>query len=212
MIDLDRFKTCKHLDPDLPHRDRSGLGILALGLPVVAALAVIGWMHRPGPRTTEARARSAGTRPAAWEQGQADPAGQAGLPVLADRHDPIQDDVSGLGSDGDPRGTVVPDEGPVRTAAEPCAPGPRVVREDRPKLRAISVGPRPQAWIDDVLVSVGEKVKLNRQGWNDDEWEVAAMDGRTVSLTRGHEILVLRLEPEQDASASGGQGGPSEPY
>lgn len=206
MIDPDRPETFEHLTPDSNRRDRSGVGILALSLPVVAGLAVIGWMHRPGPRATEAQGPPYETDPAAWEQGQ------AGLPVLADRDGRIHYEAFRLGSDGDPCGTVEPTEAPDRAAAEPCAPGPMKVREEGPQLRAIIVGPRPRAWIDDVLVSVGEKVKLIQQGGNDDEWEVTAIDGRTVSLTRGHEILVLRLEPEEGASASGGQGRPGEPY
>ena len=78
------------------------------------------------------------------------------------------------------------------------------------QLKAIMVGTRPQALINDVIVSVGEKVKLMTDAPNDDEFEVTAIDEQTVSLIRGGKVMVLRLESEDEGSA-GGQGGPGEP-
>ena len=76
------------------------------------------------------------------------------------------------------------------------------------QLKAIMVGTRPRALINDVIVSVGEKVKLNADGRNDDEFEVTAIDDRTASLTRNGEVIVLRLEWEDEGQSQRGMAVP----
>jgi hypothetical protein len=209
MTDPDQIHTLERVTRLWHRRVRSGPRTVAAGLAVVAAVAMIGWLLWPGPRTTDAQGLSK-TAFMTGQQGPTRPAGQANLPVVPGRHDRIHRDFFRLESGSGPLPTMEQGGDPEETTADFSVPSPQEVLEDSVRVRAIMVGARPQAWIGDVLVSVGEKVKLIAQGGNDDEWLVTAIDGQRVSLTRGGEVIVLHLESEEEGQP-GGQGGLGEP-
>lgn len=172
-----------------------GLGVLA-----AVALALV-WLFRPGPQTTGAQGVST-TAHADRLQGRARHAQPMDLPVVPGRHDRIHRDFFRL----------CPDTGAAVKAGEGEAGsrvGPPVV-PSRPQgdgepftLRAIIVAAQPKALINDVIVSVGEKVKA--EGREDGEFEVTDIDDQSVSLARGGQVIVLRLKPQTDGE-SGGAG------
>jgi len=209
MNDPDKIHTRERLTRPWHKRVRSGPRTVAAGLAVVAAVAVIGWLLWPGPRTTDAQGLLK-TACVTGREGQTRPAGQVNLPVVPGRHDRIHRDFFRLESSSGPLPTMEQSWDLDEPTADFSVPSAEEVPEEKVRVRAILVGARPQAWIGDVLVSVGEKVKLIAQGGNDDEWEVTAIEGRSVSLTRGGEVIVLHLESEEE-SQPGGQGGLGEP-
>jgi len=208
MNDPDQVHTPERLTRLWHKPVRSGPRTVAVGLAVVAAVAVTGWLLWPGPRTTDAQGLLK-TACVTGHEGQRGPAGQVSLPVVPGRHDRIHRDFFRLESGSGPLPTTDQGwdlDGPT---ADFSVPSPEEVLEEKVRVRAIMVGARPQAWIGDTIVSVGEKVKLIAEGGNDDEWEVTAIEGRSVSLTRGGEVIVLHLESEE--GQPGGQGGLGEP-
>jgi hypothetical protein len=132
------------------------------------------------------------------------PAGpSSGVPC---RHDRIQHDFFTLESTGG--GSVAEDANQNAARVEAPASRPRQADgREGPRLKAILIGCQPKAVINDKIVTVGEKLKLIAGGPNDDEFdefEVTAIDGDGVRLTkRGGQVVVLRLEPEDDGQPGG---------
>ena len=174
-----------------------GVGVL-----VVAGLVL--WVSRPDVQTSHAGETS--VEVPVDRRPDARPAGRT--PADASRHEGIQHDFFTLESAE--RRSAGQDANQASALAGESAPRPQ--REDGregPRLKAILIGCQPKALINDKIVSVGEKLKLIAGGPNDDEFEVTAIDSDGVQLKRGGQVIVLRLEPEDDGQ-SGGAWSPSE--
>jgi hypothetical protein len=66
------------------------------------------------------------------------------------------------------------------------------------RLAVIELGERPQAFINDTLLSIGEKLLVEYEG-NSYEFTVIAIDGNEVLLTcQGVEIEMKLLQPQQN--------------
>jgi hypothetical protein len=176
---------------------------LAAGLLVAAG--VIAWLLRPGPRTSGARELP--------DKVQVDPGLESAqfrrLPVIPGRHDRIHHDFFRFDSGVAPQTVTADVHSQEAQGGDLPVVAQREAGNEGPRLKAIMMGSRPKALINDVIVSVGEKVKLIANGINDDEFEVMAIDDQTVELKRGGQAVVLRLEPENDGQ-SGGARSPSE--
>jgi hypothetical protein len=186
---------------------RGTLGRLtAVGL-VAAALAVtavITWALRPTAQSDgdpEASAKVRVDHHSGTQQAK-DAAAPSG------RHDRIQHDF--FTYDSGPGQPQAADANQRESGGGRPTPAPqRETVNEGPRLKAIMLGSQPRALINDVIVAVGEKVRLNAGGSNDDEFEVTAIDDRQVQLKRGGQVVVLRLESEDDGQ-SGGARSPSE--
>jgi len=175
----------------------------AVGLGVLVGIVAVVWLLRPGPQTSGAQGLSPeiqGDRPLERVK-PVHP--KKDLPLVPGRHDRIHRDFFRLSMDAAPL-MGIEENAPAeeKTEAFSGLPSQEVLNPPL-QLKAIMVGTRPQALINDVIVSVGEKIKLISDASNDDEFDVTAIDDQTVSLTRGGKVIVLRLEPEDEGTAGG---------
>jgi len=70
-------------------------------------------------------------------------------------------------------------------------------RQDRPVLKAILIGSKRRAWINDFLVSEGQIFSLNHDAKTVDLWEVKRIETDRVYLRRGTEDMVLTMPTEE---------------
>ena len=183
--------------------------VVVAGLGGLMGIAIVAWLLRSGPQISRAQGFSLTEQPNRLPE-RAKPVHLGkNCPVLPGRHDRIHRDFFRLSQDVAPlmEKTETAFAGETSGDFSALSPGQEV---PRPMLwlQAIMVGTRPQALINDVIVSVGEKVKLISDASNDDEFDVTAIDDQTVSLTRGGKVIVLHLEPEDEGTIGG--TGPSQ--
>ena len=179
----------------------------AAAVGVLAAVVAVAWLLRPGPQTSDAQGLSTAAAVDLPEARTQPAPGKKDLPVVPGRHDRIHRDFFRLPLDGGPSVQTGPEHASDGPAGEVPVSSQEVLKQGL-RLKAIMVGTRPRALINDVFVSVGEKVQLIAGGPNDDEFEVAAIDDQTVSLTRGGEVIVLRLESEVKGHSGGARLSP----
>ena len=189
----ERLKRLGKADLDVPSRTA------AIGLCVLVGIVAGVWLLRPGgPQTSEAQGLAAKVRNGHLQDRGRPVHPKKDLPLVPGRHDRIHRDFFKLSMDAvPPVGTeeiAVPGE---KTGAFSGLPS-REVSSPALQLKAIMVGIRPQALINNVIVSVGEKVKLMTEASNDDVFDVIAIDDQTVTLSREETVIVLRLEPEEE--------------
>ncbi len=174
------------------------------GAVVLVVAGVVIWVSRPDVPASHAGEMSVQVpvdrRPDARQAGRT--RGGAG------RYEGIQRDFFTLESAGHRSGGQDANQGSA-LAGEPVSRPQQADSREGPRLKAILIGGQPKALINDKIVSVGEKLKLIAGGPNDDEFEVTAIDSDGVRLKRGGQVLVLRLEPEDDGQP-GGARSPSE--
>jgi hypothetical protein len=173
----------------------------AVGLSVLVGIVAVVWLLRPGPQTSGAQGLTTKVLEDSHQDRLRSVRPKKDLPLVPGRHDRIHRDFFRLSMDAAP-----PMEIEENTTTEektgdfPDLPSQEVLNPTL-QLKAIMVGTRPRALINDVIISVGEKVKLIADAPNDDVFEVTAIDDQTVTLNRGGKVIVLCLEPEEEGSA-----------
>jgi hypothetical protein len=169
----------------------------------LAAVVAVAWLLRPGPQTSDAQGLSTAARVDLPEARTRPVPAKKDLPVVPGRHDRIHRDFFRLRPDAGLSMQTGEEDASDGPTGEVSVSSPQEVLKQGLQLKAILVGTRPRALINDVFVSVGEKVQLIAGGPNDDGFEVTAIDDQTVSLTRGREVIVLRLESEVKGRSGG---------